>query len=224
MRYLAIIPARKGSKRLPNKNIKILSGKPLIQHTIELAKDLFSPEDICVTTDSEEVVKIAESCGVPVPFIRPEAISQDKTAMREVMLHAIDYYLKKGIDYDAVVMLQPTSPFRYRETVKKGFILFNKTLDMVTTVHLTKSNPYFVLFEEKDNGYLQKCLGGNYTSAQECPKVWELNGVLYVININSLLKQNVSDFKKVVKLEISGKETLDIDTELDFKFAEMLSS
>lgn len=223
MRYLAIIPARKGSKGIQDKNIKLLNGKPLIQYTIEVAKEVFSAIDICVSTDSKVIKKIAEDLGLLVPFLRPKHLASDTAAMNEVLLHALNFYQEKEQrKYDVVVLLQPTSPFRTALQIKEALQLFDKELDMVVSVKETKSNPYFVLFEEDELGFLKKSKAGLFTRRQDCPKVWEYNGAIYIINSATLLKQPLNEFRKIKKYVMSSNNSIDIDTPLDWKLAELL--
>lgn len=222
MRYLAIIPARGGSKGIPKKNIKLLNGKPLIQYTIEAAQKIFKDNDICISTDSKEIKEVVEETGLKVPFLRPDYLSTDTAGTYEVLLHAVDFYEKQGKEYDAVVLLQPTSPLRKTYHIKEALNLFSPDIDMVVSVKQTKSNPYYVLFEEDKEGFLKKSKTGNFTRRQNCPKVWEYNGAIYVINVTSLKKNPIHKFlnnKKYVMEEISS---IDIDSELDWIIAEHL--
>lgn len=223
MKTLALIPARAGSKGVRGKNTKLLAGKPLLQYTIEAAKAVFAPEQICVSTDSEEIKACAEKAGLQVPFLRPSALATDTAGMREVMLHALGYYAAKGFTADVVLLLQPTSPFRTSQHIREALQLFRLDIDMVVSVKETKSNPYFNLFEENEEGFLQLSKSGTFTRRQDCPNVWEYNGAVYVINTQSLREMPVSGFSKVKKYEMDEVSSLDIDTELDWKLAELLT-
>lgn len=222
MKTLVIIPARSGSKGLPDKNIKLLNGKPLIHYSIEVALKVFKAEDICVSTDSEKYKKIAEKTGIEVPFLRPEKISTDTSTSQEVILHCLDFYKQKGIHYDTVLLLQPTSPFRKKEHITQIISSYTKELDMVVSVKETESNPYYVLAEENEQGYLEKSKKGNFTRRQDCPKVYEYNGSMYVINVNSLSTMKMSEFSKVKKFEMEKFYSIDIDNQFDFDFAEFV--
>lgn len=221
MKCLVIIPARGGSKRVPQKNIKLLDGKPLIYHTIDAAREVFLDENICISTDSEDIKGVVEQTNLYVPFIRPDYLSTDVAGSYEMILHAIAFYEEKGKVYDTVVLLQPTSPFRRAKHIKKALDIYSSDIDMVVSVKETKANPYFTLFEEKD-GFLEKSKKGDFVRAQDCPKVYEYNGAIYVINIKSLKKTNLSDFKKVKKLVMDEESSLDIDTPLDFLIAKTI--
>ncbi len=222
MKPLVVIPARGGSKGVPGKNIKPLGGKPLIHYTIEAALAVFPPEIICVSTDSPEIKACAEQTGLRVPFLRPPELATDTAGTREVLLHAVDFYEAQGYFPDVVILLQPTSPFRTAQHIKEALGLFTADLDMVVSVKETKSNPYYVLFEEDENGYLQSSKKGEFTRRQDCPKVWEYNGAIYVINVNALKTKAFSQLSPKVKYVMDEESSLDIDSELDWKVGEVM--
>lgn len=219
---LVVIPARGGSKGVPGKNIKLLGGKPLIQHTIDAAKAVFSEAEIIVSTDSEEISQTVIDYGLKVPFIRPAELATDTAGTREVLLHAIEYMENKGMYNDALVLLQPTSPFRNAQHIKDALALYTNELDMVVSVKETKSNPYYVLKEENEFGFLENSKKGSFTSRQECPKVWELNGAIYIINVKSLKSTQIDKFTKIKKYVMGEYESIDIDSKYDFLLSEIV--
>ncbi len=223
MKSLFLIPARAGSKGIIKKNIRVIGGKPLVLHALSQARSYASDNDICLSTDDTEVINVAASEGYKIPFIRPEHLANDNSGMREVILHAIDFYATLGRTYDNVVLLQPTSPFRQPEMIGKALELFDSSIDMVASVMESKANPYFVLFEDNDNGLLVKTKTGEFKSRQECPKVWQLNGAIYVINTTSLAKSSIADFTRIRKLVMDQLHSLDLDTEIDWKLAQLLN-
>jgi N-acylneuraminate cytidylyltransferase len=217
MKPLVVIPARGGSKRLPGKNIMLLNGKPLIHYTIEAAREVFDDSIICVSTDEEEIKRVSEETGLKVPFLRPKELATDTADSRGVLLHAYEYYKEvKGYEADVIILLQPTSPLRNSTHIKEAFELYHNGLDMVVSVKETDSSPYFVLYEENNEGYLEKSKKGNFTRKQDAPKVWELNGAIYVMNIASLKKWHLKDFEKVVSYIMKPQESIDVDTEIDW--------
>ena len=220
MKYLVVITARGGSKGIPKKNIKHLNGKPLIQYSIDIAKAISNLDDICFTSDSDEIIEVAQNCGLKIQFKRPDELATDTANSRDVMLHALDTYEKlHNKTYDAIILLQPTSPFRTLEQVKDCIKLYNNSIDMVVSTKLASANPYYNLYEEKE-GLLKPSKEGDFTRRQDCPKVWEVNGAIYVINSNSLRQQNMKAFSKVKKYIMSEETSIDIDTPLDWKIAE----
>lgn len=222
MNILVIIPARGGSKGIPRKNIKQLHHKPLIYYTIEAAQQVFKNQDICISTDDIEIKTLVEKLGIEVPFLRPPELATDTAGTYEVLLHAIDFYEKQDKIYDSIVLLQPTSPFRNAQHIEEAIALYTNDLDMVVSVKETAANPYYVLFEENEKGYLEKSKKGNFTRRQDCPKVYEYNGAIYVINIKSLKKAPRHLLKNIKKYVMDEEVSLDIDTPFDWIIAELL--
>ena len=219
---LVIIPARGGSKGVPGKNIKTLKDKPLIYYTIDAARKIFKDHEIIVSTDSEEIKNVTELTGLKVPFLRPQELATDIMGSHEVILHALSYFESKYGTPDKIILLQPTSPFRTSRHIIEALGLYDNNIDMVVSVKETKSNPYYVLCEEDENGYLVKSKESNATRRQDVPKVWELNGAIYIINIKSLKSRHISKFNKVKKYVMGEMASHDIDTEFDWLVAETL--
>lgn len=219
---LVIIPARGGSKGVPGKNIKLLNGKPLIQYTIEVARKLFSDQQIIVSTDDQTIIDVVEQLGLKVPIKRPPELATDTAGTYEVLLHAMKYAEQNGIPFDKVLLLQPTSPFRTQKSIEEAFALYQDGLDMVVSVKETKSNPYYVLFEENEKGYLVKSKPSNFIRRQDCPKVWEYNGAIYIMNKTQLQLNPPVMFTKIKKYVMNEFESHDIDTPLDWLIAEHL--
>ena len=222
MKTLVVIPARSGSKGLHDKNIKLLNGKPLIHYSIEVAQQIFNNEDICISTDSDKYIAIAEQTGLKVPFVRPEDLSTDDSTTQDVLLQCLGFYEKKGVFYDYILLLQPTSPFREKNHLEDILMANNEECDMIVSVKEADSNPYYVSLEENKEGYLKKLMEGKFTRRQDCPKVYEYNGSMYLINVKSLKNTLISNFKKIRKYEMHSKYSIDIDNQLDFDFAEFL--
>jgi N-acylneuraminate cytidylyltransferase len=219
---LVVIPARGGSKGLPGKNIKVLGGKPLIQHTIEAAREVFPDESICVSTDDLKIKSVVEGLGLEVPFIRPAYLSTDTAGTYEVLLHAIEHFEKRDYYPDTLILLQPTSPFRTGTHIREAMALFDESCEMVVSVKETKSNPYFVLREENENGWLIKLKEEDFIRRQDCPKVYEINGAIYIIDVKILMHKKISDFSRVKKYLMTTNSSLDIDNNFDFLLAEFL--
>ena len=220
---LVVIPARGGSKGVPGKNIKLLNKKPLIHYTIEAARKVFGDRYIYVSTDSTEIKSITEQTGLTVPFLRPEHLATDTANTRDVLLHALEQFtLKNKKKPDVIILLQPTSPFRSATHISEALALYNANLDMVVSVKETNANPYYVLFEEDDDKFLKKSKQSRALRRQDVPKVWELNGAVYIINPKSIQKKPIGEFEKVVKYEMDDCSSHDIDTKLDWKIAEVI--
>jgi N-acylneuraminate cytidylyltransferase len=223
MSILTLIPARGGSKGIPGKNIKPLAGKPLIYYTLDVAAQLFEIRNICVSTDDPSIKKKVEEYGLIVPFMRPAELATDYAGSYEVILHALDFYSKKGIEFSHTLLLQPTSPFRKAEHVKDCLeIARNTKFEMIISVKETDANPYMVLYEEADNQYLKLSKQGNFVRRQDCPKVWQANGAIYLIDNNTLIKRGSLNTMQKTKFVMDAIHSVDLDTPLDWKFAECL--
>ena len=146
---LIIIPARGGSKGIPRKNIKPLNGKPLIYYAIDTARAIAEDENICVSTDDNEIKSVVEAYGLMVPFLRPDELATDTAGTYEVLLQALDFYENQGKHFKAVLLLQTTSPFRTAKQVREALTLFDQSdADMVVSVKECPANPYYNVFEE----------------------------------------------------------------------------
>ena len=214
-----IIPARAGSKGLPGKNYKLLGGKPLINYSLEFARLFTTDDNICVTTNDENVIKATMEIGYQPKFIRSEALCSDMATSAAVIRDALTYYNSK---YKAVVLLQPTTPFRSHSHVVQALELLINDVRAVVGVKESKANPYFNLFEEdaKGNILISKDVG-NYSRRQDVPRVYEINGALYVFTYEAAVSYNSIKDVGVIKKVVMGEEySIDIDTSLDWLKAE----
>jgi CMP-N,N'-diacetyllegionaminic acid synthase len=218
--YLFVIPARAGSKGIPGKNKKILAGKPLISYTIECALEVTKPENICVTTDDDDVISIANQFLIEIPFKRPIDLSTDTASTFDVIKHALLFYeAKNNFKMDFIVLLQPTSPFRKSSQLKDAIALFNLNIDMVVSVNLASSK---LVFMEDENGFLKSTSNRFYELRQDSSKAYNYNGAIYVINRNSLMNKKIDEFEKIIKYEMDELTSMDIDTPLDWEIADFL--
>jgi CMP-N,N'-diacetyllegionaminic acid synthase len=222
-RYLVIIPARGGSKGIPRKNIKLLNGKPLIHYTIEAAQKIFDNQQICVSSEDDEINFIAKQKGLTYDYVRPINLATDTSSSREVILDVIEYYKNQNISFDTIVLLQPTSPFRTSKHISEALVNYEASnCEMLVSVKETKSNPYFNLFEENETGFLELSKQGNYTSRQSAPKTFEYNGAIYVFSKVSIQSKQFSEFTRIKKYEMSALDSIDLDEPLDWKIAELI--
>ena len=223
MKPLVIIPARGGSKGIPQKNIKLLGGKPLICRAIDNARAVAPDSDICVSTDDSEIIQVVEDYGLKVPFIRPTELAADNSGTYEVLLHALSFYEQQGRTYDTIILLQPTSPFRRDEDISEALKLYSPDVDMVVSVTEARANPYYNCFETDSDGFLHVSKGdGKYIRRQDAPKAWEYNGAIYIINPQSLKRKSLGEFKRRRMYEMDELHSLDLDTPLDWRIAELL--
>jgi CMP-N,N'-diacetyllegionaminic acid synthase len=216
--FLFLIPARGGSKGIPKKNIKELCGKPLIYYTIDAIRDFAPIENICVSTDDFTIKHLIEDYGIKVPFIRPSILATDTSTTQDVIRHALNFYNQEGRQFKGLVLLQPTSPFRKSSHIIEALQLFSENIDLIVSVKITSSNPYFVLYEENSDGFLELSKKSNYTRRQDCPMVYERNGAIYIYNLNSSDQKNIREKKYLMDEESS----IDIDTAFDWMFAEFI--
>lgn len=221
MKILFLIPARGGSKGLPGKNIKKLNKKALINHSVDFARNFSDDSNICVSTDSAEIIKCVENNNLKVHFKRPTQLASDTASTMEVINHAINYYISKGKLYDVLILLQPTTPFRRIDDLTNMINLWNNKLDLLVSVKESHDSPYFNMFEENRKGFLEKSKKSEITRRQDAPKVYAFNGSIYIYNINSIKKNQITRIKKYVMN--NPIFSIDIDTEFDFTLAETFS-
>ena len=226
MKILYLIPARGGSKGLPGKNIKLLSKKPLLYYSIDFARHFTGDENIFVSTDDDTIINTVNNYNLTIPFKRPDALATDTAGSWEVICHAIESFEKNGLVYDCVVLLQPTTPFRKKEDLIEALKIFSNDLDMVVSVKESDANPYYNLFEENSQCYLEKCnKNSNAIRRQDVPPVYQYNGSLYVINVKSIKKySSFTEFKLIKKIKMDSIYSIDIDSLMDFEFCEFLLS
>ena len=224
LKPICIIPARGGSKGVPKKNIKIIAGKPLLAHVIESLKKSAIFSYIIVSTEDEEIAKIAKKYGATVPFIRPKRLSSDTIPMDKVLLHAVQTLYKLGYNFDIFVWRDATTPFIRSSDIKKSItFLRKKKCDTVCGVYKQHLNPYFNMVELDSNGFLKlsKSLKHRPRSRQEAPVVFQLNG-LYTYDARKFLNTGKTDFSKCIPLEIPMETGLMIDTKFEFEIAKLL--
>lgn len=227
MNIVAIIPARGGSKRIPLKNIKKLGDKPLIAWTINLALSVHGLKDILVSTDSVEIANISKSFGVTVPWLRPKNISLDDSGSADVVIHALDWYENStNQKIDAVLLLQPTSPFRDPCTVESAIEKFKSTNGKtLASVSQMRESPKSALKIIEDNIVPMFRVSDLKKRSQEKNSAYYFNGAIYLIKSSELRKKRSFITGKVTPFLIqSRKEALDIDDQWDWELAEYFAN
>ena len=226
MKYIALICARGGSKGLPGKNIKLLNGIPLIGWSIKIAKQIDRISRVIVSTESEEIAKIALEYGAEVPFMRPKELALDDSPEWLVWRHAVDYL--EGCENKkkySLVVLPATAPLRSVEDVNNCIDLFEKGEgDSVITVTGAHRSPFFNMVVNNSGGYSSLVISTDdkITRRQDAPKVHDMTTVAYVVNTN-FVKKFDGIFEGMVKsVVVPPERAIDIDTMLDFKIAEYL--
>lgn len=217
---LFVVPARGGSKGLPGKNIRDLCGKPLIAYSIDIARAFTDDNNICVSTDSAEIKDVVEKYGLKVPFLRPESLATDSASSNDVLVHAVRFYKDLGRDYKKICLLQPTSPLRSVNDVQGSLDLYSDDVDMVVSV--VKSHAPAVLCADDENGFVQLIYNKNAEGRQQLKEMYEFNGAVYVINVESLLEKGMKNFSRKVKYVMSKEHSVDIDDIYDFKLVESM--
>lgn len=217
---LALIPARGGSKGVPGKNIRPLAGRPLIAWTIEAARRSRHVDRVVLSSENEDICRIAEAYGCEVPFRRPPELARDDTPGIAPVLHAIAEL--PGFDY--VVLLQPTSPFRTAEDIDRAIA---RCIDAgaPTLVSLTPASqhPSWMYHMDAD-GRIVHVLGEEpIARRQELPRVYALNGAIYVAHVETLEREQRLIGPGTIGYPMPRVRSLDIDTALDFDVAEVLA-
>jgi len=224
-RVLGVITARGGSKGIVNKNIKDLCGKPLIAHTIEVAKNSKKLTDLVVSTDSEEIADIARQYGANTPFLRPEELSGDKSSSIDAIKHTIEWFKQeKGLEYDYVMILQPTSPLRTAEDIDSCIDIAIET-NADSVMSMVELTDFSLKKLKKINGDdilpLIEDEGKESERRDVGDKVYKRNGVVYLTKTDSIMQDDL--FGKISKAYIMPEErSVDINTLFDFKLAEFL--
>lgn len=223
MNILALIPARGGSKRLPGKNIRPLAGKPLLLWTLDAARGLPGLADLLLSTDDEAIAAVGRSGGALVPWLRPASLSSDTASSLDVALHALDWYEQEKGKVDGLLLLQPTSPFRERETLARGIALFQEQGGRaVLGVSPAQPHPYWC-FRLDDTG-LQAFHGTDNMElrSQDLPPAYAVNGAFYLLAPHTLRQERSFTPAGALPLVMtSARECLDIDDAEDWALAEL---
>lgn len=226
MKILAIIPARGGSKGVPGKNIKLLNGKALLGYTSEIALESKLLTEVIVSTEDEQIRNVAKSLGLQVPFIRPMALAQDNTPTINVIIHTLQWYEKHNIFFDAVCLLQVTSPFRTLEFLDKAIAKFIESdCDSLVSVQRVphEYNPHWA-FEVNAEGNLKIATGETeiISRRQELPTAYHRDGSIYITKTKVLLKEHSLYGKSIAFIESEPEFYINIDTMQDWEKAEVM--
>ncbi len=224
MKNLAIIPARSGSKGLPDKNIRMLCDKPLMAYSIEVALESKMFDIVHVSTDSERYAKIACDYGADVPFLRSAETSSDTATTWDAVIEVIRKYELIGKHFDTVMVLQPTTPLRIVSDIVEVYkTLQDKKAESVVSVCECEHCPIWSNTIGKNmcmDGFIQH---ESAKRRQDYDCYYRLNGAIYVISINSLLKHRSILYDNRCFAYIMPKErSIDIDTIYDFIVAEAI--
>lgn len=211
--FLGIIPARKNSKRIKNKNLQLLGGKKLIEYTFKEARNSKLMEDVILTTDDTKIIKLSKKYKIKSPFIRPKNLSGSLTSMESVIIHALKYYKKKYLEIPThFLVLQPTSPFRSRHEIDDAIkkYLTSKSSSLVSVSE--PLNPLDEIYITKKNVLINNYRKDKSTS-------YFLNGSIYIRNTKDFLKTGKL-IKKNSNFFITPKiSSIDINDKIDLALA-----
>ncbi|MDI6906147.1 MAG: acylneuraminate cytidylyltransferase family protein [Thermoanaerobacterales bacterium] len=220
---LGLIPARAGSKGLPGKNLRLLAGKPLIVHTIEAARESGVFDEILVSTDGEEIARVAEDAGANVPFLRPAELATDAARGIDVLHHAMAWLDKDGRAYDAVMLLQPTSPLRTADDIRGALDLFiERRAEAVVSVCEVDHHPWWCNTLPADgclDGFLRPDLP---TNRQQLPVCYRLNGAIYLARWGFIRERDSWYGPRTYAYVMPRMRSVDIDDEVDLALAQVL--
>ena len=224
MKILAIIPARGGSKRLPRKNILELCGKPLIQWTIDAVLGCDEIDTVMVSTDCYEIAKIAKNSGAEVPFLRNAELSSDTASSADVVMDVISYYSLQDKEFDAILLLQPTSPLRTKDDIFNAIKLYkNKLATSVVSVTECDHSPLWcnILTDDLNmDSFIDADI--KKLRSQDLPIYYRINGAIYLVDIKDFCTNKSFMPKGTYSLIMSRENSIDIDNKLDFQYAELI--
>lgn len=220
MSTIGTVCARGGSVGVPRKNVRPLHGKPLIGWTIEQALAAPSVDAVYVSTDDDEIARVAEEFGAIVPFRRPAELATSQAAKVPVIEHLVGHVESLGVEIDRIVDLDPTSPLRTVDDIETAVSMLDDDTDAVITAYPSDKNPYFNMVERKDGGFVGLVVPSGAVSRQSAPKVYAMNASIYVWHRATLTKGLWGGRTKLY--EMPHERSVDIDSELDFKLVELL--
>ena len=224
MKSIAIIPARSGSKGLKDKNIKLLDGKPLISYTIDAAIKSQQFEAVYVSTDSVEYASISKSYGASVPRLRPKELAEDNSSSWDVVKYILEDYKEKGIMFDTVMLLQPTSPLRSQDDIRSAFkLLEEKEGDAVISVCEAEHSPLWCNTLPENlcmDQFIRTDLFNK--QRQQLGKFYRLNGAIYLLKTELVDRVNELYNKNCFAYVMKKEHSIDIDDIYDFRMAEAI--
>lgn len=226
MKVTAFVFARGGSKGLPGKNIKPLGGKPLIAWSIEVGLSLKHVSRVIVSTDCPEIAAVAKEYGAQVPFMRPPELARDDSSEWLAWRHALNWLQEnEGALPEVMLSLPATAPLRSPHDIQRCLDEFAKGgVDTVITVTDSHRSPYFNMVKENSDGTVSLVIppGNAVTRRQDVPPVYDMTTVAYVMYPGFVLAHNSLFSGKVRAVHVPPERSIDIDTLLDFRFAEYL--
>ncbi len=222
MKNIAIIPARSGSKGVRDKNIRDLCGKPLMAYTIEAALDSGEFDEVMVSTDSEIYAEIARKYGANVPFLRSAKTASDTASSWDMVDEVLSGYAALGKAFDTFCLLQPTSPLRTKEDIQGAYELFRTKAEFaVVSVCETEHSPLWCGQIPEDGEFTNFLPKETPKQRQATGKYYRLNGAIYIVDTNRFKMERFLYQKGSYAFIMKQEHSVDIDTEMDFKIAEV---
>ena len=223
MKNIAIIPARSGSKGVKDKNIRSLCGKPLMAYTIEAALKSGEFDEVMVSTDSEKYAEIAIQYGAKVPFLRSEATASDTASSWDMVSEVLLNYERSGKSFDTFCLLQPTSPLRTEEDIKEAYRIYRDQADFaVVSVCEAEHSPLWCGHLPDNHEFINFVQPENLKQRQAGKKFYRLNGAIYVVNVCKFKNDRQLYKRGSFAYIMSQEKSIDIDTETDFRLAELM--
>jgi CMP-N-acetylneuraminic acid synthetase len=225
---LGVIPARGGSKRVTNKNIREVGGKPLIAHSIDQTENSEILNQIIISTEDDEIREVAESYGGNVPFERPQKLATDTASSSDVVLHALDWFRDRNETFDIVAMIQTTTPFRTPEDIDEALRkLMKSDADSVVSVSEFDVPPVWAV-TKNDEGFLSSYIeegymwGDEVTRSQDTPTLYHPNGAIFAAHVPEFRYQGGFYTECTLGYEMPRRRSIDIDDPIDLEIARAL--
>lgn len=220
---LCLIPAKGGSTRLARKNVLPLGGKPLLGWAVEAAVQSGLMDRVVVSTEDEEIAEVARALGADVPFLRPLHLARDPAGVVDVALHALGELRNKREEYQTLVILLPTCPFRTAEDIRNACALFQEAqASFLMSVSRYEHTPFAAMSlddEHRLQPYFQKYIG---KKSQEMPVAFRANGAIHVLEVAAFERERSYYAQPLIGYEMPWHRSIDIDTEQDLRFAQSL--
>lgn len=220
---LGLIPAKRGSTRLPEKNIRPLGGKPMLCWTVQAARASGVIDRLVVSTEDEKVARVARDCGAEVPFMRPPELARDPAGVVQVALHALEALRKQGAEFKTLVIMLPTCPLRSAQDIKDAFALFTKKKGkFLMSVGPYPHTPFAALDLRKDGTLKPFFPEHGAKRSQQLPAAWRPNGALHILDVAAFEKARSYFGKPLLGYPMPAERSVDVDHEADFLEAERL--
>jgi|Napbiome12C3dose_1001474.scaffolds.fasta_scaffold00008_92 CMP-N-acetylneuraminic acid synthetase len=221
-KIIATILARGGSKGLPNKNIKPMLDKPLLGYTIEQAKDSELLDEIVLSTDDQNIAKVANRFGLKTPFMRPAELARDDSPSADAVIHALDWYKEKGREFDVLVLLEPTSPLRKKTDIDDAIKLFidhyEKADSLLCLGEIHSDTEHPIGAKAVEDGYIKAFIkdGMSFYQRQQLPKAYGIYGGIYIAKIDVYRQTKAFLGERTIPYFVERWQEFEIDDYIDW--------